>query len=419
MLQLSGDQSSIGASLLQQLIVGTFLHHHTAFHHHDTMSVFHRGQSVRDQQGSALSVHLLHQCVQCLLDKMLVLRVQGRSSLVQKQQSGPADQRPSNTDALLLAAAEILSALTHHGFVAFWQLIDELLRVRQPRRPDDILHGVLILLQSIRNVLLQSRALQLGILGDYSNAAPVLLEVQVGQILPINHHSTILGVVESKQKLREGRLSTPTLANHGNSLASLESEGNSLQNLLIGSGLIGELNVLQLDAECTLRTHNDANIFNNVRHQVDDLKYSLSCAHDLHGSVEVVVHRLESSRQSVPQIGESDDGSHLKLVVQYQLAPVEEHQERSTLLQDPRQQRRSTLSPSAFDTNLLGFLHMPPVGLQLNISGAMGTHCPHIAQRLRSTALRIADVAELVSPDSRGPLSIRAGDVSHGGQESE
>mmetsp|Transcript_58376 Transcript_58376/g.125589 ORF Transcript_58376/g.125589 Transcript_58376/m.125589 type:complete len:420 (+) Transcript_58376:501-1760(+) len=419
MLQLSGDQSSIGASLLQQLIMGTRLHNHTILQHHDTMCISDRGQTVRDQQSGALSIHLLHQSVQCLLDQMLILRVQGRSSLVQKQQSGPADQRPSNTDALLLAAAEILSALTHHGFVAFWQLIDKLLRVRRPRRPDDILHGVLILLQSIRNVLLQSRALQLGILGDYSNAAPVLLEVQVGQIFPINHHSTILGVVESKQKLREGRLSTPTLANHGNSLASLESEGHPRQNLLVWPSLVGELQALQLDPESTLRTHNIPRILVDIRYQVDDFEHALSCTHHLDRCINVIVHCLESSGQSVPQVGESDDGSHLKLVVQYQLAPVEEHQERSTLLQDPRQQRRSTLSPSAFDTNLLGFLHMPPVGLQLNISGAMGTHCPHIAQRLRSTALRIADVAELVSPDSRGPLSIRAGDVSHGGQESE
>ena len=75
----------------------------------------------------------LHQPLQRLLDRRLVLRIDRGERLVEDEDRGVEEQRARDRDALALAAREARPALADARFVAFGQGEDEIMRVGRAR----------------------------------------------------------------------------------------------------------------------------------------------------------------------------------------------------------------------------------------------------------------------------------------------
>ena len=73
-----------------------------------------RGKSVCDNNGGPATSG----AIQSLLNDCLALRVQRRSSFIQKENFWVPDESASDGDALFLASAELGASLADHGLIA-------------------------------------------------------------------------------------------------------------------------------------------------------------------------------------------------------------------------------------------------------------------------------------------------------------
>ena len=79
-----------------------------------------------------------HRLAQAVADLRLGRRVDRRGRVVEDQDARVDDERARDRDALALAARERDPALADHGVVALRQPLDELVRLREPRRALDL-----------------------------------------------------------------------------------------------------------------------------------------------------------------------------------------------------------------------------------------------------------------------------------------
>ena len=93
-----------------------------------------RGQTVRDHDHGAPA----RQAVEGCLQRDFVLRIGVRRGFVQDHDRGVLQERPRNGQPLALAAREPGAALAEPGLVPLGQRRDELMRLRGPRRLDDL-----------------------------------------------------------------------------------------------------------------------------------------------------------------------------------------------------------------------------------------------------------------------------------------
>src|SRR5437867_3138020 len=81
-----------------------------------------------------------HEPSQGLPDLLFALGVDARHGLVEDEEGGVPDQRPSDGDALPLASGERRAALADDGVVPSFEARDELMGIRRLGRRDDLPH---------------------------------------------------------------------------------------------------------------------------------------------------------------------------------------------------------------------------------------------------------------------------------------
>src|SRR5215471_10124994 len=87
-----------------------------------------RFQMMRDHDGGSA----FHQSFERLDHQLLRRRVEPRGRFVKNQNRRIAYDRSRNRDALALSARKRRAALADRRFIAFWQSLDEFMRVGQP-----------------------------------------------------------------------------------------------------------------------------------------------------------------------------------------------------------------------------------------------------------------------------------------------
>ena len=135
---------------------------------------------------------------------MLLGRVDRRGRVVQDEHGGVGQDRPCNRDPLSLPAGEREAALAEHRLVAVGQVADERRRACQLRRP---LH---VLVARVRpadaDVLAHALAEQEGLLEDERHRAAHVREAQLAQVVAVEQHAAVLGVVEPREQAGHGAL---------------------------------------------------------------------------------------------------------------------------------------------------------------------------------------------------------------------
>ena len=79
-----------------------------------------------------------HELLKRVEDQRLRRRIQSRRRLVEDQDRGVADDRPRDGDSLLLAAGQRDASLADHRVVAFRQLTNEHVGIRQLGSANDL-----------------------------------------------------------------------------------------------------------------------------------------------------------------------------------------------------------------------------------------------------------------------------------------
>ena len=98
MIELQLRQPCIQRIVIHQLLMRTQRHQLAVIDHRNPISVFHRGQAVRDNQCGASR----HQAGQGLLYQVLTFGIQRTGGLIEQQDRRIHQQRPGNCQSLTL-----------------------------------------------------------------------------------------------------------------------------------------------------------------------------------------------------------------------------------------------------------------------------------------------------------------------------
>ena len=124
--------------------------------------------------------------------------------------------------ALALPAGERDAALADHGVVAVGQLLDELVRLREPRGADDVLVGRVG--RAERDVLPHRRREEERVLGDDPDRAPQGGELDVAHVHAVDGQAAGRDVVETRDQGGQRRLARARVADERDRLARRDLE---------------------------------------------------------------------------------------------------------------------------------------------------------------------------------------------------
>src|ERR1041384_5449608 len=114
------------ARLVREREVSPLLDDPALLEDQDDVGVHHRAEPVSDNDRALAS----EQSIEGLLHEVLGLRIERARRLVEDDELGVLQDRPSDRDALLLPAGELDAALADAGRVLVVEALDELVRVR-------------------------------------------------------------------------------------------------------------------------------------------------------------------------------------------------------------------------------------------------------------------------------------------------
>ena len=112
--RLKSVQVVVDSLLGEELRVGPLLRHLASLDHNNAVSTVDSGETVSNDNGGPSLPGL----VQCLLNHLLTLRVQGRGGLIKEEDLGVSDQCSSDGYPLLLSAAQLSALCSNIGVVA-------------------------------------------------------------------------------------------------------------------------------------------------------------------------------------------------------------------------------------------------------------------------------------------------------------
>src|SRR5574337_2159135 len=171
----------------------------SAVQHQDLVGPYDGGKPMRNHEGRPI----LHQPIQRLLDQSLRFRIQGRGRLVQDEDGRVLQYSPGDGDPLLLAAGQAYPTLADPGLVSIRERVDELLGIGDPGCLHDLAWSYVTL--SVGDIVQDSIIEQDRLLGDDPHLLPQRRERHPRNIDPIDPDTTACGIVESGNKIDEGR----------------------------------------------------------------------------------------------------------------------------------------------------------------------------------------------------------------------
>ena len=170
------------------------------FHHQDHVGGQNGGQAVGDGQGGAA----VGEGGEGVLDRPLSSGVHRRGGLVEDENRRVFQQCAGNRHPLLFAAGQAVAAFAHHGVVTVGQGRDEVVDVRRPSRPFDLL--VAGIGTGIAQVLADRGMKQKRLLIDHADVFAQRLQRQVAHIDAVDAHLAGAHVVQAWRQIGDGCL---------------------------------------------------------------------------------------------------------------------------------------------------------------------------------------------------------------------
>ncbi len=176
----------------------------------------------------------LHRLVQRLLNNLLILCVKGRSRLIEEEDSGIAKDSASNSQSLLLSSWNVQSFDENFAVKATngcWTILVIYLNLCLNEGESVGLSGCfsnfLVCCDAVVPYVLPKRAAKnSGLLTNHSKEATQVPYVVVFDVTTAQINYSFSRLVESQQKLNNGRFSTPRSSHKGCFLTKLKLKAN-------------------------------------------------------------------------------------------------------------------------------------------------------------------------------------------------
>jgi hypothetical protein len=199
------------------------------------------GEAVGDDDGGAV----FHELIQGILDEAFALGIEAAGGFIQDQDGGIGEDGAGDGDALALAAGKLGAALADEGVIPFGHGLDEEMGVGLFGGFVDFgLGGVGF---AVGDVFADAAAKEEDFLGDEGE---VLAEGGQGHVLDglaIHENSAAGGLIKAVEQGDGGGLATATGADDGDALAGQCFEGKLAQDGGVGTGGVGEAEIVHLD----------------------------------------------------------------------------------------------------------------------------------------------------------------------------
>mmetsp|Transcript_5188 Transcript_5188/g.15251 ORF Transcript_5188/g.15251 Transcript_5188/m.15251 type:complete len:258 (+) Transcript_5188:399-1172(+) len=213
-------------------------------HDCNLVRIYDSRESVCNENDCAL--HLLDEGVQSLLDERLVLCIQGRGRLIEKEQPRAPQEAAGNGQPLALAPGEQHAALAHAGLVPLLSLQDELVRVGRAARRVQLLLRVRAP-QPVGEVLLDGLGKELCVLRDEPAEGTDAARREAAHVLAIEKNAASCGLVEPHQQVNQRALAAAALADQCGHGARCHIEVDALEHEVFGPRLVAELDAPELE----------------------------------------------------------------------------------------------------------------------------------------------------------------------------
>mmetsp|Transcript_13545 Transcript_13545/g.33250 ORF Transcript_13545/g.33250 Transcript_13545/m.33250 type:complete len:228 (-) Transcript_13545:1143-1826(-) len=203
------------------------LRHAPLGQHQDHIGVHDGGQAVRHNDRG----HARPDGRQAGVDLLLRDGVERAGGLVQDQDGRLLQHRACKRDALFLAAAQPDAALAHARVVPLLEVGgDGVVDVRHSRRLRHLL--VAGAWRAVLDVVAHRLVEQHAVLRHHADGAPHRRQRGGPDVLPVDEHTALPGVVEAQQQLEDGGLAAASGTHHGQRLAARHMEGHALEHRL-------------------------------------------------------------------------------------------------------------------------------------------------------------------------------------------
>lgn len=159
---------------------------------------------------------LLGNFVQCFLDLLLIPSVECGSGLVQQKYFGVFQECPCNCESLLLSSWNLAACRACKCFEFILETVYEIVSFCLPQGDVDFLLRRRFL--SEKQVLLQSSCEEDRLLTDVPDLLSQPINVEVSEVDAVKCNLSLIGVIESHHKLKNGRFSASRLADKGSGL---------------------------------------------------------------------------------------------------------------------------------------------------------------------------------------------------------
>ena len=204
----------------------------------DLVRVDDRRQAMRDHQRRARLRHF----VQRGLDFLFRAAVKRRCRFVKQEDRRLLQDGAGNGDPLLLAARQLQTPFTDHGFIPVRQCLDEPVNGGHARGGLDLVRGGAG--ATIADVVADGGVEHHRILRNHADRRAHRGLRDLGQVLPVDPHGTGLRIVEAEQQPRNGRLPRSAWPDDGHPLALRHFKADAAQDRAV---LIGEVHILETD----------------------------------------------------------------------------------------------------------------------------------------------------------------------------
>ena len=204
---------------------------------------------MRNDDDRLRELRVLQDDIKSLLNLMLGLRVEGGGRLVQQEDLRLPEESSCDGNALLLPSRELDAALTDERVITVREgdfVLDEIVRVCLLACPIQVVIGHLEPC-AVYDILTDRAREEDWLLLHDCEERFVVVRVGVLQVLRTILHTAVMRVVETLDKLNDGRLSAAGGANECDSLVLGDLDFYTAEDLDVLLRWVGELDALELD----------------------------------------------------------------------------------------------------------------------------------------------------------------------------
>ena len=227
-----------------------------------------RRETVRDDHGRPAA----HRLAQPDADLRLGCGIHGRRRVVEDQDPWVEHERARDREALALPAREGDAALADDGGVTIGKPLDELVRLREPGRVDELL--LRRLRPAEREVLANRRREEEGILRDDADLAAQRAQCHLAYVDAVDLDSALADVVETGDERGEARLARAGVPDQRHRAPGLELEVDVLEHGPVVA--VGEGDVAECDASRPRRQLACSGLVANLLGLVEHLEDALA-----------------------------------------------------------------------------------------------------------------------------------------------